>query len=188
MPQTNAYAWLPNTLTLIRCGLALWVGWLIFTLPLLSLWPFFAFVGVAMTDFLDGLAARSLNAVSEFGAFLDPIADKLLVGISLAALTITRDGLLALLIPTLVIIVRDFAATGLRLIPGIKMPVSNLAKGKTAIEMLGIASLLLAAGLAHSMFWFVGLLLVWIAAAPAIYTLGLYIGALIANQNDRVHK
>ena len=188
MSQPSALSWLPNTLTLARCGLALWVGWLIYALPVLSLWPFFAFVGVAMTDFLDGFAARRLNAVSEFGAFLDPIADKLLVGMSLAALTVMRDGLLALLIPTIVIVVRDFTATGLRLMPEVEMPVSKLAKWKTAIEMLGIGSLLLAAGLAHAMLWITGLVLVWVAAALSIYTLGLYVGALIANQNDRVHK
>lgn len=179
MTQPHSYSWLPNALTLARCGLAVWVGWLIYTYPALSFWPFLAFVGVALTDFLDGFAARRLNAVSSFGAFLDPVADKLLVGISLAALTITRDGLLALAIPTLVIVVRDFTATGLRLMPGVEMPVSQLAKWKTAIEMLGISALLLAA------LWVVGLVLVWIAAALAVYTLGLYVGALIANQNDR---
>ncbi len=185
MTQPHSYSWLPNVLTLARCGLAVWVGWLIYTYPALSFWPFLAFVGVALTDFLDGFTARRLNAVSAFGAFLDPVADKLLVGISLAALTITRDGLLALAIPTLLIVVRDFTATGLRLMPGVEMPVSQLAKWKTAIEMLGISALLLANALFSAALWVVGLVLVWIAAVLAVYTLGLYVGALIANQNDR---
>lgn len=185
MSQPRSYSWVPNALTLSRCGLAFWVGWLIYTQPALSIWPFIAFVGVALTDFIDGYAARRLNAVSAFGAFLDPIADKLLVGISLAALTVTRDGVLALLIPTLVIVVRDLTATGLRLIPEVDMPVSQLAKWKTAIEMLGIGALLLANALGRAELWVAGLILVWIAASLAVYTLGLYVGALIANQNDR---
>lgn len=187
MAGSRSFSWLPNALTLARCGLAIWVGWLIFTTSANSIWPFFAFVGIALTDFLDGYAARRLNAVSALGAFLDPVADKLLVGISLAALTLTRDGLLALAIPTLVIILRDIAATALRLMPGVEMPVSRLAKWKTAIEMLGISALLLASGLDLSGLWVAGLALIWVAAALAVYTLGLYLGTLIANQNDRAN-
>lgn len=187
MAQLSSLAWVPNTLTLARCGLAFWVGWLIYMQPALSLWPFIAFVLVAVTDFLDGFAARRLNAVSELGAFLDPVADKFLVGLSLAALTVSHNGALALLIPTLVIVVRDFAATGLRLIPGVEMPVSQLAKWKTAIEMIGIGALLLSIGLGNSLFWILGLVLIWLAALLAVYTLGLYVGALIANQNDRAN-
>ncbi len=187
MAGSRSFSWLPNALTLARCGLAIWVGWLIFTTPANSIWPFFAFVGVALTDFLDGYAARRLNAVSALGAFLDPVADKLLVGISLATLTLTRDGLLALAIPTLVIILRDIAATALRLIPGVEMPVSRLAKWKTAIEMLGIGALLLASGLDLPGLWVAGLALIWVAAALAVYTLGLYLGTMIANQNDRAN-
>lgn len=184
---SRVISWIPNALTLTRCGLAIWVGWLIYTAPALSVWPVIAFVGVALTDFLDGFAARRLNAVSALGAFLDPVADKLLVGLSLAALTLTRDGLLALAIPTGVIILRDLIATGLRLMPGVEMPVSQLAKWKTGIEMLGITALLLANGLGQSVVWSVGLVLIWVAAALAVYTLGLYVGALIANQNDRAN-
>ena len=185
MAGSRSYSWVPNALTLARGGLAIWVGWLIFTAPTSSLWPFFAFVGVALTDFMDGYAARRLNAVSALGAFLDPVADKLLVGICLAALTLIRDGSLVLAIPTLTIVVRDILATGLRLMPRVEMPVSQLAKWKTAIEMLGIGALLLASGLGQSWLWSAGLVLIWGAAALAIYTLGLYVGSLIANQNDR---
>lgn len=173
--------WLPNTLTIARCLLAGGVAWLILNLPAGSLWPFFAFILVAATDFLDGWAARRLNAVSKFGAFLDPVADKLLVGLSLVALTLLAEGQWVLLIPTAVIILRDTIATILRLFPSIEMPVSQLAKWKTALEMVGIAALLLAAPLGSQLVTQAGTLLVWVAAALSVYTLGLYVGAVIAD-------
>lgn len=173
--------WLPNTLTLARIGLAFAVAWLILTLPAPSIWPLIAFIIVALTDFADGWAARKLNAVSALGAFLDPIADKVLVGLSLLALAATRDWNNLLLIPSLLIILRDVIATGLRLIPAVEMPVSKLAKWKTALELLAIAALLLAGPMASGGLWDTGLVIVWLAALLSVYTLGLYLGALIAD-------
>lgn len=172
--------WLPNALTLTRIALAFAVAWLILTLPASSIWPVIAFVLVALTDFVDGLAARKLNAVSALGAFLDPVADKLLVGLSLLALAATRDWALLLLIPSLLIILRDLIATGLRLVPSVEMPVSRLAKWKTALEMVAIVALLLAAPIALQMVWNAGLIVLWLAALLSVYTLGLYLGALLA--------
>lgn len=177
-PRSHPLKWLPNALTLMRCGLSLLVGWLILQASDGSFVPFIAFVVVASTDFLDGWAARRLDATSAFGAFLDPVADKLLVGISLLALSQMQSWHLGLLIPTIAIIARDVIATGLRLVPKIEIPVSQLAKWKTALEMVGIGALLLAGGLMNTQIWQVGLVLVWAAAALSIYTLGLYLGAL----------
>ena len=87
-----------------------------------------------------------------------------------------------LLIPTLAIIARDVIATAIRLFPSVEMPVSQLAKWKTALEMVGIGALLAAAPLQTTWVWSLGLVLVWAAAALSIYTLGLYVGALIANE------
>ncbi len=173
--------WLPNALTIARCGLAFFVGLLILSSAPASFWPVIAFVIVASTDFLDGWAARRLEATSALGAFLDPVADKLLVGISLLALSALQDWALVLLIPTAAIIVRDLIATGLRLFPSIEMPVSRLAKWKTALEMIGIAALLAASPLSAELIRSSGLILVWLAAALSVYTLGLYVGAILAD-------
>lgn len=170
---------LPNTLTLLRCGLAVWIGWLILSAARPSFTPFLVFLMVASTDFLDGWVARRFNAESAFGAFLDPIADKLLVGISLLALASVQAWSTILLIPALLIIARDLVATILRLIPGVSMPVSRLAKWKTALELTGIGGLLLALALASDMLWNGALIVVWIAAALSVYTLGLYLGAVL---------
>lgn len=185
MATAHPLSWLPNALTLTRCGLAGLVGWMVLTAPAQTYWPFLVFSLVAATDFLDGALARKLNAVSNLGAFLDPVADKLLVGFALAALTARQDGVLIYLIPTLVILSRDLIATGLRLIPSVEMPVSQLAKWKTGLEMVGIGGLLLAIGVQSQILTSLSLAVVWLAALLAIYTLGLYVGALFEKQNDR---
>lgn len=179
--------WVPNALTVTRCVLAVFVAWLILAQPANSFAPAVAFVLVALTDFVDGWLARRLNAVSAFGAFLDPVADKLLVGTSLLALTSVHDWALPLLVPTLAIVIRDSLATGLRLFPSIEMPVSKLAKWKTALEMIGILGLLLAIPLSIEAVWTIGLIIVWLAAALSVYTLGLYCGALMA-ESKRPHS
>ncbi|MHA7898425.1 MAG: CDP-alcohol phosphatidyltransferase family protein [Henriciella sp.] len=174
--------WIPNALTLLRCGLAVLVGWLILHEPRTSWVPLIAFILVALTDFADGWAARRFDAISPLGAFLDPIADKLLVGISLVALALLEAGAWAILIPAVAIVSRDVVATVLRLFPNVDMPVSRLAKWKTALEMAGIGALLAAGPTSLAAVWSLGLLVVWAAAALSVYTLGLYVGALIAKE------
>jgi len=175
-------ALLPNLITVCRCGFAFIVGGLILWDGRGSWLPLLAFAVVAATDFLDGWLARRLNAVSKIGAFLDPVADKLLVGISLLALSYLEDWTLVITIPTVAILTRDTIATGLRLFPSVDMPVSQLAKWKTAVEMVGIAALLAAAPSSLSVMWPFGLVLIWIAAALSVYTLGLYLGAILADE------
>lgn len=174
--------WIPNALTLARCALAFVVGWSILahsaTAPII---PFLLFTAVSATDFLDGYAARRLNAISPLGAFLDPIADKLLVALSLLALCQISFWPLVLTIPTAIIIIRDIAITLLRLQPRIQLPVSKLAKWKTAAEMAGIGGLLFAPIISplQMVIYYASLILVWLAAALSGYTLGRYIGTLL---------
>lgn len=111
-------------------------------------WPAIAlgaFVLAALTDLFDGMAARAFHAQSAFGAWLDPIADKLLVGLSLVALTVAGASLW-LAIPTAVILCRDVYVTWLRarLGGGYALPVMQAAKWKTALEMIAIGVLLAA--------------------------------------------
>ncbi len=172
--------WLPNALTVLRCALAVLVGWSILKLNVTleqlleaisaqdalsvaaklgedieglapvaefnrwSIWlPFVLFTTVAATDFIDGYLARKLDAMSAFGAFLDPIADKLLVGISLLGVCLMQDWSLVWLVPTVIIIGRDVMITSLRIIRPDARSVSRLAKWKTALEMLAIGLFLL---------------------------------------------
>ncbi len=103
------------------------------------------FVLAAITDFFDGYFARSLNQVSAFGKFLDPIADKLIVTVTLFLL-VAFDRLEGLwIIPALIILVREILIAGLREFLGpynIKVPVSKLAKWKTTVQLVVISFLI----------------------------------------------
>jgi CDP-diacylglycerol--glycerol-3-phosphate 3-phosphatidyltransferase len=109
--------------------------------------PFLLFVGVALTDALDGYLARRWQVQSEFGAFLDPVADKLLVVSLLLTLAIERNDVW-FTVPAIVIICRELIMSMLRewmaLIGAAKqVAVSNVGKYKTAFQMSSLGLFLL---------------------------------------------
>lgn len=111
--------------------------------PALAYIAFGSFIVAAVTDFFDGWLARKWGVVSTFGAILDPIADKILVcGAILGLLALSLPGLL---IPSGVILFREFAVSAMResLAPrGIKLPVTFLAKTKTTLQLIALAALM----------------------------------------------
>ncbi|OIK13221.1 CDP-diacylglycerol--glycerol-3-phosphate 3-phosphatidyltransferase [Bacillus sp. MUM 13] len=116
-----------------------------FTLPVTHLIGAIIFIIASATDWIDGYYARKLNLVTNFGKFLDPLADKLLVS---AALIILVDLNLAEHLSWIVIIIisREFAVTGLRLIlagTGEVVAANMLGKVKTWTQIIAIAALLL---------------------------------------------
>ncbi len=132
------------------------------------------FVAAGITDYLDGYAARSMQSHSAFGRFLDPIADKLLV--SAALMMLVAVGRIAdwTIIPALVILSREIMVAGLREFLAelrVPLPVSRLAKWKTAIQILAIAFLLAGDaapfGIPATM---IGILGLWLAALLTVYT------------------
>jgi len=135
---------LPNALTLIRIFL---VPVLVVVLMTRSggllLGP--AIFGAAvLTDYLDGYLARRRNQVTRLGIILDPLADKLLVAAALLSL-VEMDAVPAWMV--MIILVREFAVTGLRSIAagrGILIAASALGKAKMAIEVVAIFLLLFA--------------------------------------------
>lgn len=165
-------SWLPNSLTIGRIA-----GALVCAVSILSGRPglaLTAFVLAALTDLLDGWLARALDAISAFGAWLDPIADKLLAGLVLAALSL-QSPTWTLIVPTGLIILRDAMVSHwrMRLGGGHALPVLGLSKWKTALEMIAIG-LLLAAPLASdgrsgAVFWS-GLACLWLAALASVLT------------------
>jgi cardiolipin synthase len=103
------------------------------------------FSAAGFTDWLDGYVARSWEQQSELGRFLDPIADKLLVSAALFMLTATGRLSSQAILPALVILCREILVSGLReYLAGLRvgMPVSRLAKWKTAIQMVAIGVLI----------------------------------------------
>ena len=100
------------------------------------------FVIAFITDALDGYIARERGQVTDFGAFIDPIADKLLV--MSALVTLAARGVIGAWIPTF-IIAREFIITGLRLIAsnkGIVLAAGGFGKAKTIVQSVALALLL----------------------------------------------
>lgn len=111
----------------------------------LERWALVAFVVAACTDFFDGWLARKLNAVTTWGAILDPIGDKILIcGAILGLAALGPQPQIA--IPFALILFREFAISALRentASRGIKLPVTLLAKWKTTIQLVAVGGELL---------------------------------------------
>ena len=143
-------------------------------------WSAFAiFILASVTDYLDGYLARAWKQTSNIGRMLDPIADKLLVAtclLLLAADTDNRGGIAGWsLWAAIIILCREILVSGLReYLAALKVsvPVTQLAKWKTAIQMVAIAALLLGpAGDKIVPYWTqMGITLLWVAAIVTLYT------------------
>ena len=172
---------LPNLLTLSRI---LAVPILVFLLWRPGWWDygitFVLYCLVGITDYFDGYLARAQGTVSRLGQFLDPIADKIMVVAVIAMLVTTRQPGAVPIIwgfhigPALVILLREITVSGLReFLAGLQvsMPVSQLAKWKTALQMFALGALILAGALPQ---WpwvhLVGLVSLWGAAALTVVT------------------
>lgn len=105
------------------------------------------FVLASVTDFYDGRMARSRNRVTEFGRFMDPLADKILVTSAMIALMLGRMVHFWLVLP---IVARDIIITGMRVYGvyhGRQMETSRLAKWKTFAQLLTVVIILVAIGI-----------------------------------------
>jgi len=113
----------------------------------LQRWAVYAFVLAAVTDFFDGWLARKLDAVSVWGAILDPIGDKVLVcGAILGLLSLGPQPYVVL--PAGLILFREFTVSALREVgagKGVKLPVTLLAKWKTTLQLTALAMELIVA-------------------------------------------
>jgi CDP-diacylglycerol--glycerol-3-phosphate 3-phosphatidyltransferase len=107
----------------------------------LQRWAVYAFVIAALTDFFDGWLARKLDAVSVWGAILDPIGDKVLVcGAVLGLMALGAQPMV--LLPAGLILFREFTVSALREVGasrGVKLPVTLLAKWKTTLQLVALA-------------------------------------------------
>ncbi|HEX4861003.1 MAG TPA: CDP-diacylglycerol--glycerol-3-phosphate 3-phosphatidyltransferase [Rhizomicrobium sp.] len=184
---------LPNLLTILRIALVP-VFALAFVMPgeTARLVAFAVFCIAGLSDALDGLAARKLNAGSDFGRMLDPIADKILVAVALMMLVAERSihqfdliapagirGLLKL-VPALIILSREILVSGLReFLAGAKVsvPVTVFAKFKTTLQMIAIGAMILTPladrffpGVTAVTYTAFAYAMLWVAAALTVYT------------------
>jgi cardiolipin synthase len=138
---------LPNILTAARIVMIpIIIALMIWGVPV-ALWAALGVYTLAcVTDFFDGYLARQMKEESAVGKFLDPIADKLLVA-TLLMLLVGADRLEGFwIISALVILFREILVSGLREFLGstdVKLPVSNLAKWKTTIQMFSLGFLIM---------------------------------------------
>ena len=144
-----------------------------------DLTAFALFLTASFTDFLDGMLARMMGEESKLGELLDPIADKIIVATALILLVM--DGTIRHyeVIAAIIILTREILISGLRefLAKGqIKLPVSNLAKLKTFLQMFAI-SLLLTGETGNKILNFqdynaqtIGIILLWLSAFLTLYT------------------
>lgn len=133
-----------NKLTIFRILLVPFFVWfMISSVPNANLYAVGFFILASVTDFLDGYLARKRNEITDFGKFLDPIADKILV-ISALVCLVERN-----LVPSwavIIIIAREFIVSGLRMSAASKnivIAADKLGKMKTVVQMIAIILLIM---------------------------------------------
>ena len=187
---------LPNKLTLFRVFLIVpfvlallggHEGWLGLTSAVTDWIALALFILASLTDFVDGKIARKYNLVTNFGKFMDPLADKLLVGAALVAL-VEMERIPGWIV--IVIISREFIISGFRLIAAdsnVVIAASYWGKFKTVFQMVMVC--LMIANLGTVWVWMKWLtdICMWIALALTVISLVDYIlknkGVLSDDQN-----
>ena len=162
-----------NILTLSRIFLAA-VIFLLLISPDAYLLALILFFLAGITDYFDGYIARIRNEVTNFGTFLDPIADKLLVAAVILILTSKEVIADWETIPALIILLREIAVSGLReYLAKIKVsvPVSRISKIKTSLQLIALAFLILSeSGITIIPILSIGKMALWIAGILTLYT------------------
>ena len=171
---------LPNILTLLRVAL---IPLLVVVFYLPWQWSHIAsgaiFAVAALTDLLDGYLARKLNQETPFGAFLDPVADKLIVAVALIVL-LERNPSLAFAIPVIIIISREIVISALRewmaeIGDRTSVAVSNIGKVKTTLQMIAIIVLLAFNPTQFALLGGLGYVLLYAAALLTLWSMLLYL-------------
>jgi len=180
---------LPTNLTLLRIGL----------IPLLAItfylpWEYAnvastcLFVMAAFTDWLDGYLARKMSLETAFGAFLDPVADKLMVAVVLV-LIVQQQANVTLAISSAVIIGREITIASLRewmaeIGQKSKVKVSVLGKWKTTVQMVAIGFLLYREDLFGLPINLIGYWLLYIAAFLTLWSMINYLSAAFSTSDE----
>ena len=176
---------LPTNLTLLRIALIPLLA-IVFYLP----WQYsnvacmLIFLAAGITDWLDGYLARKMQLETPFGAFLDPVADKLMVAIVLVLL-VQQQPTIYLAIPAAIIIGREITIASLRewmaeIGQRATVKVSQMGKWKTTAQMLSLGLLLYREDLLGIPINTIGVGLLFIAAALTLWSMIVYLRAALA--------
>jgi CDP-diacylglycerol--glycerol-3-phosphate 3-phosphatidyltransferase len=193
----------PNILTFARI-LLIPLLVLAYYSPLLYGHPLasFIFALACITDFFDGYLARSLHQLTKLGAFLDPVADKLIVCITLVIIvgepqfqfvsldsTVTNIPSYFITIPAGIIVSRELVVSALRewmaeLGKRAKVAVSYLGKVKTAVQMLALTVLLFCDNATEPYIVLTGYILLYIAVLLTIWSMFIYLNMVWIEVNS----
>lgn len=194
-PYKHVFNW-PNVLTLIRISL---IPLLVVFFYLPITWSHVAaasiFAIASLTDWLDGYLARYLKQATKLGAFLDPVADKLMVSIALVLIVAeptfqfvsTTSSVVSIptamiTIPAAVIVARELIVSALRewmaeVGKRASVAVSKLGKVKTTVQMLALVILLYCDNATPFVLVFIGYVLLYVAAVLTIWSMCIYLKA-----------
>jgi CDP-diacylglycerol---glycerol-3-phosphate 3-phosphatidyltransferase len=172
----------PNTLTWIRIG-AIPLIVLLFFMPYPWADPAsgLLFTAAGITDSLDGYLARRLGQTSRLGAFLDPVADKLIVAVALVLL-VSRDPRPMIVLTAIVIIGREITISALRewmaeIGQRRKVAVSQIGKYKTILQIVGLSMMLFRWDLVGLPIYRLGVVMTELAAAATLISMVAYLRA-----------
>jgi CDP-diacylglycerol--glycerol-3-phosphate 3-phosphatidyltransferase len=181
---------LPTKLTLLRIGM-IPVFILLFYIPLFGIKNYLLtglFILAGLTDWFDGYLARRMGMQSDFGAFLDPVADKLMVSMILVLLVSAHPGWL-LALPATIIIGRELTISAVRewmanVGERTKVAVSIIGKFKTTAQMIAIGFLLFEKPIGNFPTLEIGYVLLYLSALLTLWSMFLYLQAAWPSLND----
>ncbi len=172
----------PNTLTWLRIA-AIPLIVLLFYMPYPWADPAagLLFAAAGITDSLDGYFARKLGQTSRLGAFLDPVADKLIVAVALVLL-VSKDTSALIVLTAAVVIGREITISALRewmaeIGQRRKVAVSQLGKYKTILQIVGLSMMLFRINLIGLPIYKIGVAFTELAAAATLVSMGAYLRA-----------
>jgi CDP-diacylglycerol--glycerol-3-phosphate 3-phosphatidyltransferase len=178
--EKKGYFNLPNALTWLRI-LMIPAIIVLYCLPVWWSGPAAcaAFAMAGITDTLDGYFARKLGLTSRLGAFLDPVADKLIVTAALV-LIVSRDPRWFVVLGAIVIIGREIAVSALRewmaeIGARAKVAVSSVGKMKTIMQIVGLSCMLFRLDLLGLPIYAIGLVLTLVATILTLWSMVLYL-------------
>jgi CDP-diacylglycerol--glycerol-3-phosphate 3-phosphatidyltransferase len=175
---------LPNLLSLLRVLLIPVLVALYFApSPNAPIWATVVFVLAGITDWLDGYLARRMNLTSPFGAFIDPVADKLIVVVALL-LILYKSPVWFILLPVIVIVFREITISALRewmaeIGARHVVQVSSVGKWKTTFQMIAIGCLIFYKPLFGLPVFDIGVGLLYVAALLTLTSMISYLKAAL---------
>lgn len=174
---------LPNILSMLRIVLIpVFVALFLWPAVSAAIWATAVFVVAALTDWLDGYLARRWNQTSPFGAFIDPVADKLIVTVVLV-LILYKTPVWYLVLPVIIIIGREITVSSLRewmseLGQRNVVKVSYMGKLKTTFQMVSIGCLILYKPLFGLPIFKIGVVLLYVASGLTLSSMFIHLKAV----------